>query len=102
MKAYLVVVGAIVVTLSIFGGAIFLSGSYDQYQKRLQAMNAPAGAPMTIVDEIKWQVSKIVGTAALAGGIILGSVLIGLGWIGNTLEEIRDAMVMEPAEGEKS
>jgi len=37
----------------------------------------------------------------LAGGVILGSLLVGLGWVGRTLEEIRDALVMETSEPEK-
>jgi hypothetical protein len=102
MKGYLIVLGIIVVTLSIIGGAIYLSGSYEEYQRRLQALGAPAGSPMTLMDQAKWQFAKVIGTAMLAGGVILGSVLMGLGWIGKTLEEIRDAMVMETSEPEKS
>jgi hypothetical protein len=102
MKGHLIVLGAIVITLSILGGAVYLSGSYEEYQQRLQALGAPAGSPMTLMDQAKWQFAKVVGTAILAGGVILGSVLMGLGWIGKTLEEIRDAMVMETSEPEKS
>src|SRR5438093_6346984 len=102
MKGYLIVLGAIVITLSIVGGAVYLSGSHEEYQRRLQALGAPAGSPMTMMDQAKWQFAKVVGTAVLAGGVILGSMLMGLGWIGKTLEEIRDAMVMETSEPEKS
>ena len=45
MKGYLIVLGVVVVTLSIIGGAIYLSGSYEEYQRRLQASGAPAGSP---------------------------------------------------------
>ena len=90
------------ITLSIVGGAVYLSGSHEEYQRRLQALGAPAGSPMTMMDQAKWQFAKVVGTAVLAGGVILGSMLMGLGWIGKTLEEIRDAMVMETSEPEKS
>ena len=102
MKSYLIVLGALVVTLSVIGGAVFLSGSYDQYQRRLQAMNAPAGSSLTVVDEAKWQLAKIVGTGGLIGGVVLGSILMGIGWIGKTLEEIREAMLIEPPEPSKS
>lgn len=102
MKSYLIVLGALVVSVSLIGGAIFLSGNYDQYQRRLQAMNAPAGSPLTVVDEAKWQFAKIVGTGGLVGGIVLGSILMGIGWMGKTLEEIRDAMLIEPSEPAKS
>ena len=102
MKAYLTVLGVIVVTLSIIGGAIFLSGSYEQYQRNVQAMHAPAGSSMTLMDEVKWQFAKIVGTAGLVAGVVLGSLLMGMGWIGKTLEDIREAMLMEPSEPEKS
>ena len=102
MRSYLIVLGVIVVTVSIIGGAIYLSGNYEEYQRRLQAMNAPAGSAITLFDLAKWEFAKLVGVGMLAGGIILGSLLMGLGWVGRTLEEIRDAMVMEPSEPEKS
>jgi hypothetical protein len=102
MHRYLIVLGAIVVTVSVIGGAIFLSGSYDEYQRRLHALNAPAGASVTLMDEAKWQFAKIIGTGTLAGGVILGSMLMGLGWIGKVLEEIRDSMVIEPQAPENS
>src|SRR2546422_9110999 len=102
MKSYLIVLGAIVVTLSIIGGAMYLSGNYEEYQRRLQAMNAPAGSPITLFDLAKWEFAKLVGGGMLAGGVILGSLLMGLGWVGRTLEEIRDALVMETPEREKS
>ena len=101
MRSYLIVLGVIVVTLSIIGGAVYLSGSYEEYQRRLQAVNAPAGSPLTLFDLAKWEFSKLVGGAMLAGGVILGSLLVGLGWVGRTLEEIRDALVMETSEPEK-
>jgi len=102
MKGYLIVLGVVVVTLSIIGGAIYLSGSYEEYQRRLQASGAPAGSPVTLMDQAKWQFATVVGTTLIAGGVILGSLLMGLGWIGKTLEEIRDATVMEPSEPQKS
>jgi len=101
MKSYLVVLGAIVVTVSVIGGAIFLSGSYDAYQRRMQALNAPAGSAMTLLDEAKWQFAKIIGTVALAGGVTLGSILMGIGWMGGTLPEIRDAVLNEAPAAEK-
>src|SRR5438105_11792574 len=102
MKAYLTVIGAIVITLSVIGGAVYLSGNYEQYQRKLQNLGAPKGSPMTIMDEAKWQFAVTIGTGLLAGGVILGSMLIGLGWIGKTLEEIRNAMVEEPSEPQES
>ena len=101
MKGYLIVLGAIVVSVSVIGGAIYLSGSYDEYQRRLHALNAPPGASMTVLDEAKWQVARIIGIAGLAGGVILGSMLMGIGWMGKTLEEIRDAVLIEPADQAK-
>jgi hypothetical protein len=98
MRKYLIVLGAIVVTVSIVGGGLYLSASYDDYQRRLQALAAPAGSPLTMMDLVKWQFARVVGTAMLVGGVILGSVLMGLGWIGKTLEEIRDTLASEPAE----
>ena len=95
MKGYLIVLGALIVTLSIIGGALYLSGSYEQYQRRLQAVGTPAGSSMTVVDLAKWEFAKLVGGGILFGGLVLGSLLIGLGWIGKTLEEIRDAIAAD-------
>ena len=95
MKGYLIVLGALIVTMSLVGGALYLSGSYEQYQRRLQEVGAPAGSSMTVVDLAKWEFAKLVGGGILFGGLVLGSLLIGLGWIGKTLEEIRDAIAAD-------
>lgn len=92
MKGYLIVLGAIIVTLGVIGGAIYLSGNYEHYQQRIQAAGAQAGSQATVLDVARWEVAKVVGSGILFGGVILGSVLIGLGWIGKTLEEIRDLL----------
>lgn len=109
MKGYLILLGVVIVTLSIIGGALYLSSSYDQYQRHLQAVGAPPGAPITLFDMAKWEFAKLVGGGILFGGVILGSLLMGMGWIGKTLEDIRDALSgevleasAEPIGGEKS
>jgi len=95
MKAFLVILGVAVITISIVGGALYLSGNYEQYQRRLQALGAQPGTPITLFDMAKWEFALLVGGAMLFGGSILGSILIGLGWIGGTLEEIREVLAME-------
>jgi hypothetical protein len=53
------------------------------------------------MDEARWQVARLVGAAVIAGGLISGSMLMGLAWIGKTMEQVRDALegelVLAPA-----
>lgn len=99
MRAYLLWLGALIVTLSLIGGALYLSASYGEYLQRLQATGAPPGSAVTMLDLVKWELAKIVGTGMLFGGVGLGSLLLGMGWIGKTLEELRDELVAGVAEG---
>ena len=95
MKGYLITLGAAIIAISIIGGAIYLSLSYDEYQGRLHALGAGPDAPITLYEVAKWQVARILGGGIIFWGWIWGSFLMGLGWIGKTLEEIRDALASE-------
>jgi hypothetical protein len=95
MKRYLITFGTIIIVLSILGGALYLSSGYDEYQSRIRALGA---GPVTLYDLAKWQFARILGTAMIVGGAILGSMLMALGWIVKTLEQIHEAMTGEPAE----
>jgi|SRR5215469_7955020 len=98
MKAYLVTFGVATIAISIIGGALYLSSSYDEYQSRLHALGASPDAPIMMYDVAKWQFAKILGGGIISGGWIFGSFLMGLGWIGKTLEEIREIMGNELGE----
>ncbi len=98
MKRYLITTGAAIIAISLIAGAIYLSVSYDEYQGRLHALGAGPDAPISVYEAAKWQFARILGTGIIFGGWIWGSVLMGLGWIGKTLEEIRDALAGEPTE----
>lgn len=98
MKGYLIALGVGIIAVSIIGGAIYLSASYDEYQSRLHALGAPPGAPVVMFDEAKWQFARILGGGIIFGGLISGSLLMGLGWIGNTLEEVRNTLANEVAD----
>jgi hypothetical protein len=88
--------GVVIVVFCVVVGSIELSSSYREYQTHLQA-GGGEGSPMTVMDVVKWQVARLVGAAVIGGGLISGSMLMGLGWIGKTLEEVRDALEGELA-----
>ena len=72
-----------------------MSFSYEEYQSHLRALGAAAGPTTTLYDVAKWQFARILGGGIIFGGWILGSMLMGLGWLGKTLEEIRNALESE-------
>ena len=93
MKRYLVLLGAAIIVLSLVGGAIYLSVSYNEYQSRIQAVGAPAGSPLSLFDVAKWQFARVMGGAIIFGGLIYGSLLMGLGWIAKLVQDIRDSLI---------
>lgn len=95
MKGYLIMLGVAIIAISLVGGSLYLSSSFDTYQARLHALGAQPGAPITLYDVIKWQFAEVLGGGIIFGGLILGSMLMGLGWIAKTLEQIRDALAHE-------
>ena len=92
MKGYLVMLGVSILVISIVGGSLYLSGSYNTYQSRLHEMGTQPGASVTLFDQTKWQFAQVLGGGIIFGGLIFGSMLMGLGWIGKTLEQVRDAL----------
>lgn len=96
MSRYLMLLGIVIVVFCVVVGSIELSSSYREYQTHIQA-GGGEGNPMTVMDVVKWEVARLVGAAVIAGGLISGSMLMGLGWIGKTLEEVRDALEGELA-----
>jgi ABC-type Na+ efflux pump permease subunit len=92
MKGYLIMLGVAILVISIVGGSLYLSGSYNTYQSRLHEMGAQPGAAVTLFDQTKWQFAQVLGGGIIFGGLIFGSMLMGLGWIGKTLEQVRDAL----------
>lgn len=95
MKGYLVTFGVATMAISIIGGVLYLSSGYDEYQSRLHAVGVGPDAPVMMYDVAKWQFAKILGGGIISGGWIFGSILMGLGWIGKTLEEIRETVANE-------
>jgi hypothetical protein len=96
VSRYLMLLGIVIVVFCVVVGSIELSSSYREYQTHLQA-GGGEGSPMTVMDVVKWQVARLVGAAVIAGGLISGSMLMGLAWIGRTMEQIRDALEGELA-----
>ena len=95
MKGYLALVGVAILALSVIGGSLYLSGSYNAYQARLHELGAQPGSSVTLFDQTKWQFAEVLGGGIIFGGLIFGSILMGLGWIGKTLEQVRDLIANE-------
>jgi hypothetical protein len=98
MSRYLTILGVAIIVFSVAGGSLELSASYNEYQTRVRVSGNVTIAPLTVMDEAKWQVARIVGGAIIAGGVIAGSALLGLGSICGTLEQIRDLLGSEVVE----
>ena len=96
MHRYLMLLGIVIIVFSVASGSIEVSTSYNEYQAHVQAGGGPGNA-LTIEDELKWQFARLVGGAVIVGGLIAGSVLMGLAWIGRTMEQVRDALEGELA-----
>jgi hypothetical protein len=92
MKGYLSILGVAIIVISVAGGSLYLSGSYNTYQARLHALGLQPGSPVTLSDELQWRFAQILGGGIIVGGLIFGSILMGLGWIGKTMEQVRDAL----------
>jgi hypothetical protein len=88
MKRYLTVLGVAIMAFGVAGGSIAISGAYNDYRSQLHVSGDPASNPLTVLGEVKWQATRLIGGAIITGSVIAGSVLLGLGWIGDTLERI--------------
>ena len=99
MKGYLIMLGAAILVISVVGGSLYLSSSYHTYETRLRELGAQPGSSITLFDQTKWQFAQVLGCGIIFGGLIFGSTLMGLGWIGKTLEQVRDLLAGEVAQG---
>lgn len=99
MSRYLMLLGVAIIAFSIAGGSIEISGSYNEYQTHLRVSGTPGTNPLTVLDDARWQFARLIGGGIIMGGLISGSMLMALGWIGRTMEEVRDALSNELAEG---
>ena len=95
MKSYLITLGVAIIVVSVVGGSLHLSSSYSTYQSRLHPLDAQSAAPITVYDIAKWQFALVLGGGIIFGGLIFGSMLMALGWIGKTLEQVRDVLARE-------
>lgn len=95
MNRYLTLLGVAIIVFSIAGGSIELSNSYNQYQSHFRVSGTPGTNPLTMLDEAQWQLARLVGGGIIMGGLISGSMLMALGWIGRILEQLRDALAEE-------
>lgn len=95
MNRYLTLLGVAIIVFSIAGGSIELSNSYNQYQSHFRVSGTPGTNPLTMLDEAQWQFARLVGGGIILGGLISGSMLMALGWIGRILEQLRDALAEE-------
>ena len=91
MNRYLLVLGVAVIVFSIAGGSLEIANSYSKYQGHLRISGIADANALSLLDEAEWQFARLVGGAVIMGGLISGSILMGLAWIGRTLEELRDS-----------
>lgn len=89
MNRYLMLLGVAIIVFSLAGGSLQIANSYNQYQSHIQFSGAPGTNPLSVLDEAQWQFARLVGGGIIMGGLISGSILMALAWIGRTLEELR-------------
>jgi len=82
--------GVAIIVFSVAGGSLAIANSYNQYQGHLHISGVADTNPLSVLDEVQWQVARLVGGAVIMGGLVSGSILMGLAWIGRTLEQLRD------------
>jgi len=97
MRRYLTILGIAIIAFGLAGGSIAISSAYNVYRSQLHVSGDPASNPLTVLDEAKWQAARLIGGGIIVSSFIAGSLLVGLGWIGATLEQIREALSGEPA-----
>lgn len=89
MNRYLMLLGVAIIVFSIAGGSLEIANSYNQYQSHVHVSGVADTNPMSVLDEVQWQFARLVGGGIIMGGLISGSILMALGWIGRVLEEVR-------------
>jgi hypothetical protein len=97
MNRYLMLLGVAIIVFSLAGGSLELVDSYNQYQSHLRIVGGVGPTSMSVLDEAEWQFARLVGGGIIMGGLIFGSILMALGWIGRTLEEIRAVITEKTA-----
>lgn len=97
MNRYLTLLGISVIVFSIATGTIEILDGFNRYQSHMQVSGAPGTNPLTVVEEVQWQFARLLGGFIIAGGIVCGSLLMGLAWIGGILERVLLALSGEAA-----
>ena len=96
MSRYLIILGVAIIAFGIVGGSIAIMSAYSTYQAQLHVSGDPNSNPLTVLGEVKWQAARLIGGATIVGSLIAGSILMGLGWIGAALEQIRQQLPAKP------
>ena len=92
MSRYLIILGVAIIAFGIAGGTIAIMSAYDTYQTQLHVSGDPASNPLTFLGEAKWEAARLVGGATIVAGLVAGSILMGLGWIGAVLEQMQQRL----------
>jgi hypothetical protein len=92
MNRYLMLLGIAIIVFSIAGGSLEIANGYNQYQSHMQVAGPPGTNPLNVFDEVQWQLARLVGGGIIMGGLVAGSILMGLSWIGQVLEQVRDSI----------
>jgi hypothetical protein len=71
MYRYLMLLGIVTIVFSVVGGCIEIANSYSEYQGRLHVSGVADKNPLTVMDEARWQVARLIGGGSSQAALLL-------------------------------